>query len=108
MHLARIVQDLFVMILEYMHFSFQYLFMSSVREAMTLWNSGKLGKPLHFNLKYYHGDYLRKEYRDKRSSRLTLAPDGGAMVDLGSHAISLITVEMSDYKVAIFQAENEH
>jgi predicted dehydrogenase len=68
---------------------FQFLFMSSVREALIFWKSGKLGKPIHFDLKYYHGDYLQKEYRDKRSTRLTPAPDGGAMADLGSHAISL-------------------
>jgi predicted dehydrogenase len=68
---------------------FQYLFMPSVREALIFWKSGMLGKPIHFELKYYHGDYLQKEYRDKRSTRLTPAPDGGAMADLGSHAISL-------------------
>jgi len=68
---------------------FQYLFMPSVREALKLWKSGKLGSLIHFDFKYYHGDYLRKEYRDKRATRLTPAPDGGAMADLGSHSISL-------------------
>jgi predicted dehydrogenase len=68
---------------------FQYLFIPSVREALIFWKSGKLGNPLHFDLKYYHGDYLQKEYRDRRSTRLTPAPDGGAMADLGSHAISM-------------------
>ena len=53
-------------------------------------SQGRLGKPVHFDLKYYHSDYLRKEYRDKRISRLTPAPDGGAMADLGSHAISFL------------------
>jgi predicted dehydrogenase len=69
---------------------FQYLFTSAVRDALLLWNSGKLGKPVHFDLKYYHSDYLKKEYRDKRVSRLTPAPDGGAMADLGSHSISFL------------------
>jgi len=69
---------------------FQYLFISAVREALSLWKSGKMGRPVHFDLKYYHSDYLRKEYRDKRVSRLTPAPDGGAMADLGSHAISFL------------------
>ncbi len=68
---------------------FQYLFSPAIREALQLWRSGILGKPVHFDLKYYHSDYLRKEYRDKRQTRLTEAPDGGAMADLGSHAISL-------------------
>jgi predicted dehydrogenase len=70
---------------------FQFLFSPSVREALIFWKSGKLGMPLHFDLRYYHGDYLKKEYRDKRTSRLSAAPDGGAMADLGSHAISLAT-----------------
>ena len=69
---------------------FQFLFSAPVREMLDIWKSDKLGNPLHFDLKYYHGDYLRKEYRDRRSSRLTPAPDGGAMADLGCHAISLI------------------
>jgi predicted dehydrogenase len=69
---------------------FQFLFISAIREAIVFWKSGKLGKPIHFDLKYYHGDYLKKEYRDKRASRLTPAPDGGAMADLGSHSISIL------------------
>lgn len=69
---------------------FQYLHTASVREALAFWNSGKLGNPIHFDLKYYHGDYLQQSYRDKRQSRLTPAPDGGAMADLGSHGISLL------------------
>lgn len=69
---------------------FQYLFSSAIREALVFWKSGVFGKPIHFDLKYYHSDYLKKVYRDKRASRLTSAPDGGAMADLGSHAISLL------------------
>jgi predicted dehydrogenase len=69
---------------------FQYLFSSAVREALAFWKKGIPGKPLHFDLKYYHSDYLKKDYRDKRQTRLTPAPDGGAMADLGSHAISML------------------
>lgn len=69
---------------------FQYLQTAAVREALSFWQTGKLGKPVHFDLKYYHGDYLQKSYRDKRLTRLTPAPDGGAMADLGSHGISLL------------------
>ncbi len=69
---------------------FQYLYSSSLREALALWRSGILGKPIHFDLKYFHSDYLKKEYRDKRGNRLTPAPDGGAMADLGSHIISML------------------
>ncbi len=69
---------------------FQYLQTSSVREALQFWKTGKLGNPIHFCLKYYHGDYLQPAYREKRVTRLTPAPDGGAMADLGSHGISLL------------------
>jgi predicted dehydrogenase len=75
---------------------FQYLQTSSVREALNFWKSGKLGKPIHFDLKYYHGDYLQNAYREKRVTRLTPAPDGGAMADLGSHGISLLMAFLSD------------
>jgi predicted dehydrogenase len=69
---------------------YQYLFTSAVREALALWKSGRLGEPVHFDMKYYHSDYLKKDYRNKRVARLTPAPDGGAMADLGSHAISFL------------------
>ncbi len=75
---------------------FQYLQTSSVREALNFWKSGKLGKPIHFDLKYYHGDYLQTAYREKRVTRLTPAPDGGAMADLGSHGISLLMAFISE------------
>ncbi len=75
---------------------FQYLQTPSVREALRFWKSGALGSPIHFDLKYYHGDYLHKSYRDKRKSRLTAAPDGGAMADLGSHGLSLLTAFLGE------------
>ncbi len=69
---------------------FQYVFAPSVREALFFWKTGILGRPLHFDIKYYHGDYITKDYRDRRASRLTPAPEGGAMADLGSHALSML------------------
>jgi predicted dehydrogenase len=69
---------------------FQYLQTTSIREALLFWKSGKLGNPIHFDLKYYHGDYLQSGYREKRKTRLTPAPDGGAMADLGSHGLSML------------------
>ena len=75
---------------------FQYLQTSSVREGLKFWRSGKIGKPIHFDLKYYHGDYLQESYRKKRVTRLTPAPDGGAMADLGSHGISLLMAFMGE------------
>ena len=75
---------------------FQFLQTSALREAMVFWTSGVLGKPIHFDLKYYHGDYLQKSYRDKRQTRLTPAPDGGAMADLGSHGISILAAFLGE------------
>ena len=75
---------------------FQYLQTSAVREALIFWKSGILGKPIHFDLKYYHGDYLQFSYRKKKLNRLTPAPDGGAMADLGSHGISLMTAFLGE------------
>lgn len=69
---------------------FQYLQTPSVREALNYWKSGIFGKPIHFDLKYYHSDYLQPGYRKRRQTRLTPAPDGGAMADLGSHGVSLL------------------
>jgi predicted dehydrogenase len=69
---------------------YQFLLSAAIRQLILFWKSGQLGKPVHFDLKYYHSDYINKEYRDKRRSRLTPAPDGGAMADLGSHSISLL------------------
>jgi len=85
---------------------FQYLQTASVREALAFWHSGKLGKPIHFDLKYYHGDYLQQSYRDKRTTRLTAAPDGGAMADLGSHGISLLMAFLGENLqiISAFQA----
>lgn len=79
---------------------FQYFFSPAIREALSFWKSGALGKPVHFDIKYYHSDYLKKEYRDKRLNRLTPSPDGGAMADLGSHAISLLTAFMGSFKIS--------
>jgi predicted dehydrogenase len=87
---------------------FQYLQTASVREALAFWHFGKLGKPIHFDLKYYHGDYLQQSYRDKRTTRLTPAPDGGAMADLGSHGISLLMAFLGENLqiTSAFQAGN--
>lgn len=82
---------------------FQYLFSTHIREAFILWRSGIIGKPIHFDVKYYHGDYLQESYRSKRTNRLTPAPDGGAMADLGSHAVSLL-IAFIGHKIQITSA----
>lgn len=75
---------------------YQYLFSTQVREALKFYKSGRIGKPVHFDIKYFHGDYLQQEYRIKRRTRLTPSPGGGAMADLGSHAISFLVAFLGD------------
>jgi predicted dehydrogenase len=75
---------------------FQFLFAAVIRDMIAFWRTGKLGDPVHFDLKYWHSDYLRKEYRDRRQSRLTQSPEGGAMADLGSHSLSLLIAFLGD------------
>jgi predicted dehydrogenase len=69
---------------------FQFLMASAIREALIWWKQKDYGRPLHFNFTLRHSDYLQSAYREKRRTRLTPAPDGGAMADLGSHALSLM------------------
>ena len=75
---------------EKVQIGFQFLFSSAIREAMKFWQEKDFGTPVHFSFTLKHRDYLRDDYREKRKSRLSPAPDGGAMADLGSHAISLL------------------
>ncbi len=75
---------------------FQFLFASPIIKALQLWQSGDFGAPIHFSFTLKHSDYLDKSYRDKRRSRLTPAPDGGAMADLGSHAVSLLVAFLGE------------
>jgi len=69
---------------------YQFLMGAAVREALIWWREKDFGPPLHFSFTLKHSDYLKASYREKRRTRLTPAPDGGAMADLGSHAISLM------------------
>ena len=69
---------------------FQYLQIAAIREARKRLAKIDLGQPIHFSASYLHRGYLDKSYREKRLSRLTPSPAGGAMVDLGSHVLSLI------------------
>ncbi|MEF8809501.1 MAG: Gfo/Idh/MocA family oxidoreductase [Bacteroidales bacterium] len=75
---------------------FQFLFSSPVREALNFLMEQDFGQPIHFSFTYKHTDYLKKSYREKRRSRLTSAPDGGAMADLGSHSISMLVAFLGD------------
>jgi predicted dehydrogenase len=75
---------------------FQMLASSASRKALEYWHSCDFGRVVHFRFNYMHSDYLSPGYRDKRRTRLTPAPDGGAMADLGSHAISMMIAFLGD------------
>lgn len=75
---------------------FQFLLSSPIIKALQFWQSGDFGTPIHFSFTLKHSDYLAQGYRDKRRSRLTPAPDGGAMADLGSHAVSLLVAFLGE------------
>jgi predicted dehydrogenase len=74
---------------------YQLLHMASIRRALEEWKSGALGAPLHFNLRLLHSGYLDTTYRSTRAARLTPMPEGGALVDLGSHLLSLAVAFLS-------------
>ncbi len=69
---------------------FQFLMGPAIREALIFSKDNDFGTPIHFSFTLKHRDYLNASYRKKRRTRLTPAPDGGAMADLGSHALSLM------------------
>jgi len=69
---------------------FQYLQKSPLRQALAHWRSGAFGEPVHFRAEYLHSSYLDPAYREARQQRIAPAPINGALVDLGSHIISLI------------------
>jgi predicted dehydrogenase len=68
---------------------FQILHMASLRYAWREWRTGRFGTPLHFKLSLLHSGYLDPAYRATRASRLAAMPEGGALVDLGSHLVSM-------------------
>lgn len=68
---------------------FQILQMASLRRALEEWRSGRFGQPLHFTLRLLHSGYLDPDYRAPRTARLRPMPEGGALVDLGSHLVSM-------------------
>jgi predicted dehydrogenase len=68
---------------------YQFLQTSGVRGARRFWAEGG-DVPTHFSVRYLHGDYLAAGYRQERRWRLSSGPSGGALADLGSHAMSML------------------
>jgi predicted dehydrogenase len=69
---------------------FQYLQKSPLRKALSHWQTGVFGTPIHFHAEYLHSSYLDPAYRQKHPGRLQSIPINGAAADLGSHALSLL------------------
>jgi predicted dehydrogenase len=87
---------------------FQFLQMGAVRRALRRVRQGDFGQPIHFSVRYLHGGYLKPEYRSQRRSRLRPAPEGGAVADLGSHALSLLVAFLgADLEVIAAQSTGE-
>ena len=75
---------------------FQFLQMSSVRRALQVWKEAGFGSPVHFHARYLHSGYLDKDYRKGRQERMKPTPEGGALADLGSHVLSLLSTFLGD------------
>lgn len=78
---------------------FQFLQKSPIRKAIAQWKDGDFGDPIHFRAELLHGSYLDPAYRKKRTDRLLPIPQHGAMVDLGSHVLSMLTAFLGDHLV---------
>jgi predicted dehydrogenase len=74
---------------------FQFLQMSAVRTALRMWRETPQ-RVVHFAARYLHGSYLKREYRDQKRWRLLPAPAGGALVDLGSHVLSMLVAFLGE------------
>jgi predicted dehydrogenase len=70
---------------------FQFLQKSAIRQALAQWKSGAFGEPIHFRADCLHSSYLDPAYRQKHPNRMQPIPQNGAVADLGSHALSLLS-----------------
>ena len=75
---------------------FEYLQKAPLRKALAQWRTGVFGEPIHFHTEYLHSGYLDPQYRQKKQNRFEPIPANGAMVDLGSHGLSLLTAFLGD------------
>ncbi len=77
--------------------AFNYRFIPAVIRARQLVEEGFLGDALTFRINYLHSSYLDRSR--KISWRLQQAASGGgALVDLGSHAIDMIAYLLGDFR----------
>lgn len=75
--------------------AFHMRFIPATMRARQLVQEGFLGRPYHFRATYYHAGYT--DPARPFSWRLTREAGGGALSDLGSHVIDLISYVLGDY-----------
>jgi predicted dehydrogenase len=87
---------------------FQFLQKSAIRRALADWHSGVFGTPVHFRAEYHHSSYLDRAYRLKHPDRLVTIPVNGAIADMGSHILSLLTAFLGNTLVVKFAKSSGH
>ena len=75
---------------------FEFLQKAPIRKALAQWRTGVFGELIHFRAEYLHSGYLNPAYRQKKKNRFEPIPVDGAMVDLGTHVLSLLTAFLGD------------
>jgi len=78
---------------------YEFLQKAALRKALSHWQEGLFGEPIHFRIEYLHSSYLDPTYRQKHVERLQPIPSNGAVVDLGSHALSMLLAFFGDQLV---------
>lgn len=87
---------------------FQYLQKSALRKALTHWHTGVFGEPIHFRADYLHSSYLDPNYRQSHPERFEPMPINGALVDLGSHILSLLVAFLGNKLIVRSAATSGH
>ena len=83
--------------------TFHMRFIPATMRARQLVEEGFLGRPYHFRAAYYHAGYT--DPLRPISWRMTKEAGGGALSDLGSHLIDLISYILGDYEAVRATAE---
>lgn len=100
--LAKSAHGKFIMV------GFEFLQKSALRAALAHWRSGDFGEPIHFRVEYLHSSYLNPGYRQQHADRFAPIPQNGAVVDLGSHALSLLVAFLGDHLLVRTAAASGH
>lgn len=75
---------------KHIQIGFENLQHAPVRLARQFVRKGLLGDPVHFHARYLQKSYLRQRDRERHQEHLRPTPCDGALVDLGSHVLSIL------------------